>query len=241
MAAKALVEVVCCSVEDCIAAEQAGAGRIELCSAISAGGITPSLGMFEACRKAVSIPIMVMIRPREGGFYYSESEFEQMQTDVSKFKAIGAYGVVFGILNSDGSLDTNRMQALRTLSDGMQTMCHRAFDVVPNPLEALEQLDAMGFNRVLSSGQERDIRQGMPLLKQLMTKAKELKIEVQPCEHIRKDNVQEVLQELSPKSVHLGPFLNAQDPTSNLNRPVTYGSHKVLDGEAVREVALACQ
>lgn len=230
------VEVVCCSPADCAEAESAGATRIELCGAILAGGLTPSIGLFEACQRATSLPIMVMIRPREGGFLYDEGEFSQMFTDISAYKERGAHGVVFGILSPDGSLDQDRMRRLRDHASGLQAMCHRAFDVVPQPLADLSFLEQAGFDRVLSSGQETDIRQGMPLLRSMFDHARRFRLKIQPCEHIRADNVAEVLESLRPESVHLGPFCDTTDPTSNLGRPVNYGSHKKLDGQAVREV-----
>jgi copper homeostasis protein len=230
------VEVVCCSPADCRAAEGAGATRIELCGAILAGGLTPSLGLFEACRAATSLPIMVMIRPREGGFLYSDEEFSQMKIDAEEFVWRGAQGLVVGILNADGSVDGPRMKELAEVAKGKaELMCHRAFDVTPDPFAALDALTDCGFDRVLSSGQERDIHEGMPLLERLFAHAAG-RIEVQPCEHIRAHNAPDVIARLNPKSVHLGPFLDASDPTSDLGRPVTYGGHKVLDAAQVAAV-----
>lgn len=229
------VEVVCCSPSDCEAAERAGATRIELCGAILAGGLTPSLGLFEECRASTALPIMVMIRPREGGFLYSDAEYRQMERDVDEFGSRRAYGVVFGILNADGSIDEPRMGALRQRAGAMQAMCHRAFDVTPDPLLGLDALARAGFDRVLSSGQERDIRQGMPLLQRMFAHAGG-RIEIQPCEHIRADNARFVIESLRPKSLHLGPFLDASDPTSDLGRPVSYGGHKTLNEREVAEV-----
>lgn len=234
------VEVVCCSPEDCIAAERAGVNRIELCGAILAGGLTPSIGLFEECRSATNLPIMVMIRPREGGFLYSESEYSQMVRDVREFSSRQAHGIVFGILQSDGSIDEPRMAQLRSEAHGMEAMCHRAFDVTPDPKVAIDSLVRSGFQRVLSSGQERDIHLGLPLLKDLFEFSNG-RIEIQPCEHIRPTNVVSVIEALAPTSIHLGPFMDITDPTSTLGRPVTYGDHKQLDADVVKEVVEICR
>lgn len=229
------IEVVVGSPGDCVAAEQSGATRLELCAGIVAGGVTPSLGLFETCRAAASLPLVVMIRPREGGFFYSASEFEVMKRDVESFRRIGAEAIVFGILHAEGRIDTERTRELVELAGEMDVACHRAFDVTPDPKQALDDLAFCGVRRVLSSGQQRDLRQGLPLLRELFAHAAG-RIEIQPCEHLRADNVVEVVQALRPRSVHLGPFVAAMDPTSQLGTPVSYGHHLILDFAEVAAV-----
>lgn len=230
-----IVEIVCCSVEDCRAVERAGATRIELCTGIVAGGVTPSMGLFRACKEATKLPILCMVRPREGGFCYSASEFETMQREVDDFREAGAYGVVFGILLEDGRIDVPRMKALRKRAGPMQSMCHRAFDVTPDPFQALDDLVECGFDRVLSSGQTKEIVAGLPMLSRLIAHAAG-RIEVQPCEGIRPSNVRQVIETLRPTCIHLGPFAPHRDPTSDLGREVNYGEHLEVDEACVREV-----
>ncbi len=230
-----IVEVVGCSARDCEAIERAGADRIELCAGIVAGGVTPSPGLFKAARLATSLPIMVMIRPREGGFFYSEPEFNSMLSDVDFFGELGADGVVFGVLLEDGRIDVERMGLLAERAGEMKTMCHRAFDVTPDPLAAVQDLVSAGVNRVLTSGQTKTITEGVPTLREIMRIAQG-RIEVQPCEGIRPENVRHVLTELNPQCIHFGPFNEAWDPTSRLNKPVNYGNHLEVDEACIRGV-----
>jgi copper homeostasis protein len=218
-----------------MAVERAGANRIELCTGIVAGGVTPSMGLFRACKEYTKLPIMAMIRPREGGFCYSHYEFATMVQEVDAFKEAGAYGVVFGILMEDGRLDVPRMKFLRERAGPMHAMCHRAFDVTPDPFQALDDLVECGFDRVLSSGQTKEIVAGLPMLSRLMEDAAG-RIEVQPCEGIRPENVRHVIETLNPTCIHLGPFKPQMDPTSDLGREVNYGEHLEVDEACVGEV-----
>jgi copper homeostasis protein len=178
---------------------------------------------------------MAMIRPREGGFFYSESEFATMERELDELVAAGADGVVFGILLADGSIDQPRMEKLRRKAGDLPVMCHRAFDVTPDPLAAIDALVDAGVDRVLSSGQTREILTGLPELRRIMDHAVG-RIVVQPCEGIRANNVALVVDTLEPSCIHFGPFVEAMDPTSRLGTEVDYGHHMVVDEDAVRAV-----
>lgn len=230
-----IVEIVGCSVEDAVAIERGGADRIELCAGIVAGGVTPSTGLLKAVKAACRLPIMVMIRPREGGFCYSDAEFETMEREIDALAQAGADGFVFGILEVNGAIDTQRMHKLRRRAEGYPVMCHRAFDVTPDPLLAIDALIDAGIDRVLSSGQRREIVAGLPKLQEIIAHANG-RIEVQPCEGIRPENVTQVIQTLNPKCIHLGPFQSVTDPTSTLGSEVHYGPHLSVDEACVREV-----
>jgi copper homeostasis protein len=230
-----IVEVVGCSPMDCEAIERAGADRIELCAGIVAGGVTPSPGLFKTARAATSLPIMVMVRPREGGFFYSDQEFKSMVEDVLTFGELGADGVVFGVLLENGAIDIERMSQLQMAAGSMKTMCHRAFDVTPDPAQALQDLVSAGIDRVLSSGQATSIIEGLPVLVSLTAEADGW-IEVQPCEGIRPENVAQVVATLKPQCIHFGPFVNVWDPTSKLDKPVNYGHHVEVDEACIRGV-----
>ena len=230
-----VVEIVGCSVADALGIELAGADRIELCSGIVAGGVTPSSGLLRAVKAHCQLPIMAMIRPREGGFCYSTSEFETMKSEIEALAEAGTDGFVFGVLHSDGSVDRPRMEELRRRVPNHPVMCHRAFDVTPDPFAALDALVDAGIDRVLSSGQTREIVAGLPKLRELMAHAAG-KIELQPCEGIRPENVRQVIDALQPACIHLGPFNRCLDPTSDLDREVNYGEHLESDAECVRRV-----
>lgn len=230
-----IVEVVGCSVEDAVAIERAGADRVELCAGIIAGGVTPSTGLLRSVKEACPLPVMAMIRPREGGFFYSDAEFETMERELDELASAGADGVVFGILTPDGSIDRPRMEKLRRRAGDLPVMCHRAFDVTPDPLAAIDALVDAGIDRVLSSGQASEIVGGLPALRRIMDYAAS-RIAVQPCEGIRAHNVAMVVDTLAPSCIHFGPFRKVLDPTSRLGNEVDYGHHLVVDEEAVRAV-----
>lgn len=221
---KRVVEIVCCSVEDCAAAEQAGAGRIELCGAIELGGLTPSVGLIREACKAATFPIMAMIRPRPGGFCYSESEFQTMIADCEVLD--GPNGFVFGILNSDRTVDKERCNQLVRTAGMLEKVFHRAFDQVPNPFEALETLIDLGFTRILTSGLAPAAAEGADMIKRLIDKA-DGRIEIMPGGGVRSGNVAQILG-TGCTSVHLAP-----------RRPAADGAMEV-DPEEVSAVVQLC-
>src|SRR5690606_19728280 len=146
-----LVEVCANSLQSALNAQMAGADRIELCSELGVGGITPSVGLIQSVKKELSIPIHVLIRPRSGHFTYSDSEFEVMKADILACSELGVDGIVAGILMDDFSVDVERNQELLKLAEPMHFTFHRAFDWVLDPVDALKQLERMGIGTVLTS------------------------------------------------------------------------------------------
>lgn len=168
------LEVCIDNYESLVTANAAEAGRIELCSSLDLGGLTPSIGFAEMAVKESNIPIYAIIRPRAGDFVFSEKEIEIMLLDITKFKEAGIDGVVVGALNSDGSINLPALKQMVTAAQGMGVTFHRAFDLVSNPLESLELLIEYGCERVLTSGQKDTAMNGVELIKQLNTHAKKL-------------------------------------------------------------------
>lgn len=152
-------------------AAKAGASRLELCSAISEGGLTPSIGTIQQVCYHANIPVHVMIRPRAGDFHYDESEFETMLADVRLAAKMGAKGVVFGILTSDGEVDVERCKRLVYESNGMTTVFHRAFDMAADPYRALDDLQSIGINVLLTSGRRHKAIDGIEVIRQLASRA----------------------------------------------------------------------
>lgn len=152
-------------------AESAGAHRIELCTELAVGGITPSYGFIKQTLNATKLPVFVLIRPRSGNFTYSEEEFEIMKADILQCKNIGCAGIVSGVLNKDNTLDIERTKTLIELSKPLPFTFHRAFDWVENPLKTLEQLIELGASRILTSGQQPSAEKGLDLLIHLKEKA----------------------------------------------------------------------
>ncbi|RIV35403.1 copper homeostasis protein CutC [Flagellimonas lutimaris] len=156
-----LVEVCANSLESALNAEKAGADRIELCSELGVGGVTPSVGLITLVKKELNIPVHVLIRPRGGHFTYSDAEFEVMKADILACKELGVEGIVSGILMDDFSVDMERTQALVDLAKPMHFTFHRAFDWVAEPLEAIKQLEDLGVQTILTSGGETSAEKGV--------------------------------------------------------------------------------
>lgn len=220
-----LVEIVCCSVDDCVAAVGAGAGRIELCCAIELGGLTPSIGLVRGAVEAVSGPVMAMIRPRSGGFCYSASEFDTMIADCQTID--GPAGFVFGVLNPDGTIDKDRCKQLVRRAGRLEKVFHRAFDLVPDPSEALEVLVDLGFTRILTSGLAATALDGAEMIRRLIERA-DGRIEIMPGGGVRSGNVGRIL-ETGCGSVHLAPRVLGTDGAS------------VLDAGEVADVVRVCE
>ena len=163
----------CCvdSVESAIEAEKGGANRIELCSALVIGGLSPSKALFEKVKEQVNIKIHVLLRPRFGDFCYTDFEHEIIKKEIKMFKELGADGVVIGTLKSDGSLNLGQMKELVEEAEGMSITLHRAFDMCADPFRTLEEVKELGIHTILTSGQKNNCIDGKELLGQLMKKA----------------------------------------------------------------------
>ena len=161
-------EVCANGVESCLAAQEGGADRVELCAAIPEGGTTPSYGEIKVARRVLTTTrLHVIIRPRGGDFLYTPLEVERMVEDIKMCKELGVDGVVIGCLCADGSLDMESNRRLVEAAKGMSVTFHRAFDRARDPRRALEQLIALGIDRVLTSGQQPTALEGIALLKEL--------------------------------------------------------------------------
>ncbi len=183
-----IIEVCAESYEYAIKAEKAGADRIELCKDLHLDGLTPEYNVAKNVIDILNIPVFILIRPRAGDFIYSDEEFELMKQDIVKFKEIGCKGIVSGVLNDDNSIDIERTQELVELSKPLEFTFHRAFDIVSDPLEEIENLIEIGVNRVLTSGQKDKAIDGLDLLQKLKNISKN-KIKIMPGSGINKSNI----------------------------------------------------
>lgn len=164
-------EICTNSVASCIAAQEGGANRVELCAGIPEGGTTPSYGEIAVAREMLNIKLHVIIRPRGGDFLYSPIELKAMIKDIEMAKSLGVDGVVFGCLTPEGDIDMPVMKELMKASEGLSVTFHRAFDVCRNPEEALEQIISLGCQRILTSGQAATAEAGALLLQKLNKQA----------------------------------------------------------------------
>lgn len=162
-----LVEVCANSLESAMNAQKAGADRIELCSELAVGGITPSYGLLKKVKKKLKIPIHVLIRPRSGDFSYSDGEFDIMKENIALCVEMGFDGIVSGLLHKDFTLDVERTKELIGLSGNLKFTFHRAFDWVLNPLSSMKQLETLGVDYILTSGQQKSALDGIEILTDL--------------------------------------------------------------------------
>ena len=159
------------SLSACLAAREGGACRIELCSALNDGGVTPSHALIKTAVAQSGLPVHVLLRPRAGNFVYSEEEFLLMLADLQHAAALGASGFVAGMLDTEGKIDQRRMRQLVQLAGGLEVTFHRAFDTLAGLEDALEQVIATGCRRVLTSGGAVDAETGADRLRSLRERA----------------------------------------------------------------------
>lgn len=197
----AILEICAGSVESAIAARDGGAARIELCAALEIGGTTPSAGLIAEARKIEGIVLNVIIRPRAGDFLYNEHEADCMEQDIRTCRQLGADGVVIGALTADGDIDTALCKRLIDAAKGMSITFHRAFDMCRDPKRALEELIAIGCDRVLTSGQAATAEAGLPLLKELVQQAAG-RISIMPGCGVNSGNAARILQATGAVEIH---------------------------------------
>jgi copper homeostasis protein len=239
------LEVCVDSMESAMAAERAGAHRVELCGVLADGGVTPSAGLMAVAREKLKIGLQVMIRPRGSDFCYSEEEFGIMQRDILQAKALGADGVVFGILDLDGKIDTRRTKQLTELASPLKVTFHRAFDMTSDLMASLRELKGTGVQRVLTSGGQQTATEGAAALKQLVEAANN-GIEIMAASGIEAHNVAELLRRTGVREVHASLRSLVSSAMRFQNQRVSMGTSKgreyqrfVVDQEKVRKLLAA--
>ncbi|WP_292201431.1 copper homeostasis protein CutC, partial [Mesorhizobium sp.] len=170
-AQRPLIELCVEGIDGLLAAQAAGADRVELCASLVEGGITPSLGTVRVALERATIPFHVIVRPRGGDFLYSEAEYQSMLADIGALRDLGVAGIVVGCLTADGAIDEARMSELVRAAGPLNVTCHRAFDMTRDPAEALEALIRCKVGRVLTSGQRDTALEGVDLLARLVRQA----------------------------------------------------------------------
>ena len=219
---KYLMEVCCGSAEDVLAAAAGGADRVELNSCLFHGGLTPSIGELIVCKQRVSIPVMAMVRPRQGGFCYTEAEFATAMADAEQLLRFGAGGLVFGFLHEDGSLDVERCRQLVALAGDKQKVFHRAIDVAEDWKTMLGQLIELGVDRVLTSGLAPDVYYGMDVIKE-MVDFSQGRIQIMPGAGVNLKNIDRILEATGCEQIHVAKYVSRLDPSTANNRDIFYG------------------
>ena len=212
------LEVCCGSADDVIQAHLAGADRVELNSDLFHGGLTPTLGELIVAKRETGMKIMTMVRPREGGFCYTDGEFATAVEDARLLLDHGADGLVFGFLHQDGTLDVERTRALAELAQaaGKESVFHRAIDVVPDWRAALDALMDLGITRVLTSGQEPDVSLGTATVRDMIGYAAG-RIEILPGAGITARNMDRVITETGCGQIHLAAHRDRTDSSGRKN------------------------
>lgn len=195
------IEVIAYTLASALAAQQGGTDRIELCASPGDGGTTPSWGMMKAVRQAVSVDVYAMIRPRGGDFCYSHDEFHAMREDILQCQLLSLDGVVLGLLTPEGDLDKKRCKKLIDIARPLKVTCHRAFDMTRDPMQALEDCIEVGFDRILTSGQQTKAVDGVDLIAQLVKQANG-RISIMAGSGINPENAAMIVSKTKVEEIH---------------------------------------
>jgi copper homeostasis protein len=217
-----LLEVSVEGVDGLLVAQDNGADRVELCASVLEGGITPSMGSVREALRRARVPVFVIVRPRGGDFLYSEAEFESMRQDVIALKQLGVPGVVSGCLTSGAEVDKQRTAELLRLATPMSFTFHRAFDMVRDPVQALEVLISLGVDRLLTSGQRATAIEGLANLKELGQLANGRMI-VMPCGGLCAENIGQVCRETGLRELHFAAHKTESSAMTYRNPHIAMG------------------
>jgi copper homeostasis protein len=198
---KSQLEIACFNYESALIAQENGADRIELCENMKFGGTTPNYILTVKVREKLSIKMHVIIRPRGGDFFYTNEEIAEMKQDIKQFKKLGVDGFVFGILNEDGTINKKKNLELVSLASPLPCTFHRAFDVVKNVEQALEDVIDCGFKTILTSGQQINVEEGIFNLEKIQKLANN-RIEIMPGGGLRSSNIKLLQDRLEPTFYH---------------------------------------
>ena len=239
---RTLVEICCGSADDVLEAAASGADRVELNAALPLGGLTPSMGQLVASKSA-GVELIAMVRPREGGFCYSALEFETMLRDARALIAAGADGIVFGILNPDGTVDAERCKRMVETIGPKQAVFHRAVDVTPDWRAAIDTLCALKFRRVLTSGLATSALEGAATIREMIAYAAG-RIEILPGAGIRAHNVVTLIEKTGCTQVHASLRGTRIDSSCSARPDIRFGgalpssedAFGVTDARQVREL-----
>ncbi len=207
------IEIACFNLESAVIAQKAGADRVELCADMSVGGITPTIEIIKQAREHLTIDLYIMIRPRGGNFVYSDSEFEQMKSEIETIKKLGVNGFVFGILKDDNTINIEQNKVLVELVKPFSCTFHRAFDEVLNVEKALEDVISCGFSTILTSGTFPNVMEGKEVLKQLVNQAKN-RIEIMPGGGLRSTNISEINEMVDANWYHSSAITDGSEIAS---------------------------
>jgi copper homeostasis protein len=204
------IEIACFNLESTLITQKAGADRVELCADMSVGGTTPIIETIQLAREHLTIDLYVMIRPRGGNFVYSDSEFEQMKSEIETIKKLGVNGFVFGILKDDKTINLEQNKVLVELAKPFPCTFHRAFDAVSNYQKALVDVISCGFSTILTSGTFPNVMEGKEVLRQLVIQANN-RIEIMPGGGLRSTNISELNETVKANWYHSSAIIDGRE------------------------------
>lgn len=217
------LEICIASARDAELAEKGGANRLEVNSALALGGLTPTLGLIREIQTSGTLPLIVMLRPRAGGFAYDASDYRVLLRDLDLFLEAGVQQFAIGLLTPDGEVDRVRCQEVRQRAGHSVLVFHRAFDVVPKPFEAMEQLIDLGFRRIMTSGQEESAYNGSHLIAQLIQRSAG-RIEILPAGGINRFTLADVVARTGCDQVHASLQHSLGDSSTRARPQISFGS-----------------
>ncbi len=240
---KTIVEVCCGSADDVIESKKAGADRVELNSNLFLGGLTPTVGELMVAKESTGMQIMTMVRPREGGFCYTEAEYRTALADAEILLKNGSDGIVFGFLNSDGTVNIERCRGILNIIGKKESVFHRAIDVVPNWRETIDILCDLGVTRILTSGQSPSVFDGAQTVSDMIKYARG-RIQILPGAGIKPNNVKEIVDKTGCTQVHVSPHKICYDTSASGNSEIYFGSalyppedrFRVIDKDRIKDI-----
>lgn len=236
-----VLEICAADIDSVLAAAQGGADRVELCCALSEGGLTPSVGMIEEAMKVPGIKINVLIRPRSGDFVYSEAEVNVMIRDIETCRKLGVNGVVFGALKPDGDIDKESCRRMAKAAEGLHMTFHRGFDMCRDAREAVKDIIELGFDRILTSGQEVSAMAGAMLIRDLQ--AEFPGITFIAAGGVIPSNVSEIVADTGVREIHASAKTTVESTMTFRRKSVSMGKADVdeymrqtSDTETIRRI-----
>lgn len=219
---KTILEICAADIDSVVAAANGGADRVELCCALSEGGLTPSIGMIEEAKSASGIKVNVLIRPRSGDFLYSQAEIRTMIRDIAYCRRIGVNGVVCGALTSDGNIDKDACRRMAYMAGDLHKTFHRAFDMCRDPRHAVRDIIDLGFDRILTSGHAATAMEGADLIRDLQVEFPEITFIA--AGGITPDNAAEIVARTGVREIHASAKATVSSPMTYRNPAVSMGA-----------------
>lgn len=219
---KTILEICAADIDSVVAAANGVADRVELCCALSEGGLTPSIGMIEEAKSASGIKVNVLIRPRSGDFLYSQAEIRTMIRDIAYCRRIGVNGVVCGALTSDGNIDKDACRRMAYMAGDLHKTFHRAFDMCRDPRKAVRDIIDLGFDRILTSGQAATALEGADLIRDLQAEFPEITFIA--AGGVTPGNAAEIVARTGVREIHASAKATVASTMSYRNPAVSMGA-----------------